>query len=69
MCKNYAEIFEDTIINDYQKILILEDDIYFLKDLDLLKTIVLILMYANFIGIVFLLGLIKMSINQILYIM
>ena len=39
LCKNYAEIFEDTIINDYQKILILEDDIYFLKDLNLVKTI------------------------------
>lgn len=39
LCKNYGEIFEDAIINDYQKILILEDDIYFLKDLELLKTI------------------------------
>lgn len=37
LTKNYVEIFEESIINNYQKILVLEDDIYFLKDLQLIK--------------------------------
>lgn len=39
LSKNYVEIFEESLINNYQRILIIEDDIYFLKDLNLIETI------------------------------